>query len=50
VGDTLYGTLEIVELKPGRGTGTVRMASRVLNQRGVTVMEGSQTYLLKKRP
>jgi acyl dehydratase len=50
VGDTLYGTLEIVELKPGRSTGTVRMAARVVNQRGVTVMEGSQTYLLKKRP
>jgi acyl dehydratase len=50
VGDTLYSSLEIVELKPGRTTGTVRMASRVLNQRGETVMEGSQTYLLRKRP
>jgi len=50
VGDTLYSSLEIVELKPGRTTGTVRMASRVVNQRGETVMEGSQTYLLRKRP
>jgi acyl dehydratase len=39
-----------VELKPRRTTGTLRMASRVLNQRGETVMEGSQTYLLRKRP
>ncbi|KAK73863.1 MaoC-like protein [Bordetella bronchiseptica F4563] len=49
VGDTLYCSLEIVELKPGRTTGTVRMKTLVVNQKGETVMEGSQTYLLKKR-
>jgi acyl dehydratase len=49
VGDTLYCSLEIVELKPGRTTGTIRLASCVVNQKGETVMKGSQTYLLKKR-
>src|SRR5690606_37158748 len=49
VGDTLYCSLEIDELKPGRTTGTVRMKTLVVNQKGETVMEGSQTYLLKKR-
>ena len=49
VGDTLYCSLEIVELKPNRTTGTVRMKTLVVNQKGETVMEGSQTYLLKKR-
>lgn len=50
VGDTLYSSLEIVELTPGRTTGTIKMASRSVNQDGVVVFEGSQTYLLKKRP
>jgi acyl dehydratase len=50
VGDTLYSSLEIVELKPGRTTGTVHMQTRVTNQRGVVVMEGTQSYLIRKRP
>jgi acyl dehydratase len=49
VGDTLYSSLEVVELTPGRSTGIIRMATRVMNQKGEVVMEGSQTYLLKKR-
>ncbi|NYT61603.1 MaoC family dehydratase [Alcaligenaceae bacterium] len=50
VGDTLYCTLEIAELKPGRTTGTVKMSTKIVNQNNVTVMDGTQTYLLKKRP
>lgn len=50
VGDTLYGTLTVSELKPGRTTGVLTLSSRVLNQRGETVMEGFQRYLLRKRP
>ena len=49
VGDTLYSQLEIVELKSGRTTGTIRMATTCVNQRGEIVLEGSQAYLLSKR-
>lgn len=49
-GDTLYASLEVIALAPGRTTGVLTMASRVLNQRGETVMEGEQQYLLRKRP
>lgn len=50
VGDTLYPVLEIAELKPGRTTGTLKVAVTIHNQDGALVCEGSQTYLLKKRP
>lgn len=49
VGDTLYSSLEVVELTPGRSTGVLTMRTRVLNQRGELVMEGMQKYLLRKR-
>lgn len=49
-GDTLYSALEVVELVPGRTTGVIALASTVLNQHGVLVMEGVQKYLLRKRP
>src|SRR5262245_47774865 len=50
VGDTLYSALEVAELAPGRTTGVLTMKSSVHNQRGELVMEGTQKYLLKKRP
>jgi len=48
-GDTLYPALEIVELTPQRSTGVVAVRSTVHNQRGELVMEGRQTYLLRRR-
>jgi len=50
VGDTLYPSLTVSELIPGRTTGVLVMASLVVNQRGETVMQGEQRYLLRKRP
>lgn len=49
-GDTLYPMLEITELKPGRSTGTIRMRATIHNQAGELVLDGSHTYLLRKRP
>lgn len=48
-GDTLYPMLEIVELRPGRTTGVVVCRATVHNQDGVLVMEGEQSYLVRKR-
>jgi acyl dehydratase len=48
-GDTLYSVLEVSELKEQRTTGVLTMASTVANQRGETVLEGMQRYLLRKR-
>ncbi|MBL8382767.1 MAG: MaoC family dehydratase [Burkholderiales bacterium] len=50
VGDTLYSALEIVDLAPGRTTGVLTLRSTVHNQRGELVMEGTQKFLLRKRP
>ncbi len=49
VGDTLYATLTVDELTPGRTTGVLGLGSTVHNQSGVLVMEGRQRYLLRKR-
>ena len=48
-GDTLYCSLTVSELKSQRTTGVLTLSSTVLNQRGETVMEGTQKYLLLKR-
>ena len=48
-GDTLYCTLEVSELIPGRTTGVVAVTSSVRNQHDVLVMDGVQKYLLKRR-
>ena len=48
-GDTLYCTLEVVELTPGRTTGVIALASTVRNQHDVVVMQGMQKYLLRRR-
>jgi acyl dehydratase len=49
-GDTLYPALEIVELTPNRTTGVVVIRSTVHNQRSELVMDGTQRYLLRKKP
>ncbi|WP_429260309.1 MaoC family dehydratase [Paraburkholderia sp. GAS334] len=48
-GDTLYVSMEVVGLSPGRTTGVLTLGSSVVNQRGEQVMEGTQKYLLRKR-
>lgn len=50
VGDTLYASLRIAALEPQRTTGVLTMASSVKNQKGVLVLDGTQRYLLRKRP
>lgn len=50
VGDTLYCALEIIELTPGRTTGVMTLRSTAHNQRAELVMEGTQKFLLLKRP
>jgi acyl dehydratase len=51
VGDTVYPTLTITALQPGRTTGVVVMRATVHNQAGELVMEGEHRYLLRrKRP
>ncbi len=49
-GDTLYPALEINELSPNRTTGVVGLRSTVHNQRRELVLEGTQRYLLRRRP
>ncbi|ABF10682.1 acyl dehydratase [Cupriavidus metallidurans] len=49
VGDTLYCSLTVSELIPGRTTGVLVMQSEIRNQNDVRVMEGTQKYLLRKR-
>lgn len=49
VGDTLYSSLTVSELVPGRTTGVLVMRTEVRNQNDVCVMEGWQKYLLRKR-
>lgn len=48
-GDTLYATLTVAALTPGRTTGVLTMASEVRNGQGVAVLTGEQKYLLRKR-
>ena len=50
VGDTLYASLRVSALEPQRTTGVLSMASSVKNQRGVIVLDGTQRYLLRRRP
>ncbi len=49
-GDTLYSKLVVSELKPQTTTGVLTVASTVHNQRGELVMDGTQSYLLRRRP
>ena len=49
VGDTLYCTLTVSDLKPSNTTGVITLGTEVKNQKGVVVMDGFQKYLLRKR-
>jgi acyl dehydratase len=49
-GDTVYPSLEIIELIPGKTTGVIRLKTTVHNQEGELVMEGEQKMLVRKRP
>ena len=49
-GDSLYPALTVEALTPQRTTGLVTMRATVHNQRGEKVLDGSHTYLLRKRP
>lgn len=48
--DTFYPCLEITECLPQRTTGVIVMRSTIHNQRGELVLEGTQRYLVRKRP
>ncbi|MEM6662287.1 MAG: MaoC family dehydratase [Pseudomonadota bacterium] len=50
VGDTLYPSLEVTDLKPQNSTGVLTVTSTVHNQDGDLVLDGAQKYLLRKRP
>jgi len=50
VGDTVTPELEVSELTPKTDTGLLRIVTRVKNQRGEVVLEGTHAYLIKKRP
>lgn len=49
VGDTLYPSLEIIELKPQRTTGVVTLKATIRNQKDELVLEGEQKFLLRQR-
>lgn len=49
LGDTLYPRLTVSALKPQRTTGLVTLTSTLHKQTGVLVMDGTQTYLLRRR-
>src|SRR5262250_992913 len=49
-GDTVYPSLTIIRLEPGRTTGVVVMRATVHNQSGELVMEGEHRYLLRRKP
>jgi len=48
-GDTLYPRLVVAGLKPQPTTGVLTLATTIHNQKRELVMEGTQTYLIKKR-
>lgn len=47
-GDTLYPSLQILELAPGPAQGEVTTDVTVHNQRGDQVLSGRHTYLLRR--
>lgn len=50
IGDTISPELEVTELLSKTDMGLVRLTTRVKNQRGEIVLEGTHAYLIKKRP
>ena len=49
-GDTLYPRAHGSELKAQRTTGVLTLATTIHNQKRELVMEGTQKYLLRRRP
>ncbi len=49
-GDTIYPALEVAELSAGKTTGVVTLRSTVFNQRREIVLEGTQKFLIRRRP
>lgn len=50
IGDTLYPEHEVVALeRKSGGRGLVRIAARIKNQRGETVLDGFHLYLVRSR-
>ena len=51
LGDTVYPEHEVVALeKKSGGRGILRLAARIRNQRGETVLDGFHVYLIRCRP
>src|ERR1700728_3426573 len=48
--DTIYPALEVTELRPGRSTGVLVVRNTGFNQRRELALEGSQKFLLRRRP
>jgi acyl dehydratase len=48
--DTIYPALEVTELSGGKTTGVVTLRSTVFNQRREMVLEGTQKFLIRRRP
>ncbi|MDP6101357.1 MAG: hypothetical protein QGH66_08095 [Dehalococcoidia bacterium] len=49
IGDTLSPVHEVKEVQPKRTTGLAKMKAKMTNQRRDVVLEGSHTYLFKRR-
>jgi acyl dehydratase len=49
-GDTLYPSLTVTDLLPGRTTGVVVLRVTIHNETGDLVMDGEHRYLLRRRP
>ena len=50
IGDTITPELEVSELTPKSRVGLVQLTSRITNQRGEIVLEGTHRYLINRRP
>jgi acyl dehydratase len=50
IGDTITPESEVSELMPKTNVGLLRLTTRITNQRGEIVLEGTHAYLIKKRP
>ena len=49
-GNTLHPLLEITDLKEQSNTGVITMRATIHNQEDTLVFEGTQRYLIRKRP
>ena len=49
IGDTIYPEHEVVALERKGDRGVVRLAARIKNQRGETVLDGFHVYLIRCR-